>query len=77
MFCDDLAFAVRWDSETGELKGTDWLAPSPQLDFADLVGFAVSPDERHLYVVTSSDGIVTFVRDGIDSGDSGGSSVLP
>ena len=65
VFCDDLAFAARWDSESGELKGTDW-ATSPRPDFADPVGFAVSPDERHLYVVTRSDGIVTFARDGVD-----------
>ncbi|MDE0177693.1 MAG: S8 family serine peptidase [Gammaproteobacteria bacterium] len=66
VFCDGLAFAVRWDSESGELKGTDW-APSPRPDFAAPVGFAVSPDDRHLYVVTRNDGIVTFVRDGVDT----------
>ncbi|MYF49405.1 MAG: S8 family serine peptidase [Gammaproteobacteria bacterium] len=66
VFCRDLAFAVRWDSESGKLKGTDW-APSPRPDFGDLVGFAVSPDDRHLYVVTHNDGIVTFVRDGVDT----------
>ena len=65
VFCDDLAFAARWDSGSGELKGTDWAA-SPRPDFADPVGFAVSPDERHLYVVTRSDGIVIFARDGVD-----------
>ena len=65
VFCDDLAFAARWDSESGELKGPDWTA-SPRPDFADPVGFAVSPDERHLYVATRSDGIVIFVRDGVD-----------
>ncbi len=66
VFCDDLAFAARWDSESGELKGPDWTA-SPRPDFADPVGFAVSPDERHLYVATRSDGIVTFARDGVDA----------
>ena len=65
VFCDGLAFAARWDSESGELKGTDWAA-YPRPDFADPVGFAVSPDERHLYVVTQSDGIFTFARDGDD-----------
>ena len=65
MFCDDLVFAARWDSGSGELKGTDWVT-SPRLDIAEPVGFAVSPDERHLYVVTRSDGILTFARDGVD-----------
>ncbi len=65
VFCDGLAFAARWDSENGELKGTDWTAFA-RPDFADPVGFAVSPDERHLYVVTRSDGIFTFARDGDD-----------
>ena len=65
VFCDGLAFAVRWDSESGELKGTDWLS-YPRPDF-DPVGFAVSPDDRHLYVVTRNDGIVTFIRDGVDA----------
>ncbi len=73
VFCDDLAFAVRWDAGSGELKGTDWIRPLPEPDFADPVGFAVSPDGRHLYVVTWSDGLVTFVRDGVDGNDAGGS----
>ena len=62
VFCDDLAFAARWDSGSGELKGTDW-APFPRPDIAEPAGFAVSPDERHLYVATLRDGIVTFARD--------------
>ncbi len=65
VFCDDLVFAARWDSESGELKGTDW-ATIPDPDIAEPAGFAVSPDARHLYVVTRSDGIVTFARDGVD-----------
>ncbi len=62
VFCDGLTIAARWDSESGELKFTNWAHP----DFADPVGFAVSPDERHLYVVTRSDGIFIFARDGVD-----------
>ena len=65
VFCDGLAFAVRWDAESGELKGTDWVSYR-RPDLFDPVGFAVSPDGRHLYVVTGNDGIVTFVRDEVD-----------
>ena len=73
VFCDDLVFAARWDSGSGELKGTDW-APFPRPDLAEPTGFAVSPEERHLYVATRSDGIVTFARDGVDDATPAGRS---
>ncbi|MCY3813579.1 MAG: hypothetical protein OXH15_17440 [Gammaproteobacteria bacterium] len=68
VFCDRLAFSVRWDSEAGELKSTDWSLPhaSQAVDFDLLEGFAVSPEDRHLYVSTRSDGIAIFARDGGD-----------
>ncbi len=70
-FCPGLAFTVRWDSDTESLEGTDWIAREqsdrfnglPLPDFYAPESFAVSPDDRHVYLSTPSHGIVILARD--------------
>ena len=71
VFCAGLAFSTRWDAEAGRLTGADWISASkhdrfngpPMPDFHAPRGFAVSADDRHLYVSTPNHGIVIFGRD--------------
>ena len=71
-FCPSLAFAVRWNADALRLAGTDWISawqsdrfnsPSiPEFRTAPR-GFAVSPDDRHIYLSTPQHGIVIIGRD--------------
>ena len=83
VFCPGMAFAVRRDAETGQLELTDSLIEGRANRFNDLVpnfgapryrapeGFAVSPDDRYVYLSTPEHGIVIFGR-GSQLGDPDG-----
>ena len=83
VFCPGMAFAVRRDAETGQLELTDSLIEGRANRFNDLVpnfgapryrapeGFAVSPDDRYVYLSTPEHGIVIFGR-GFQPGDPDG-----
>ena len=70
VFCPGLAYAARWDSEASQLAGTDFLSERqsdrfngiPMPDFGAPAGFAVSPDDRYLYLSTPNHGILIFGR---------------
>ena len=74
VFCPGMAFAVRWDSESGQLDLTDSLIEgeadrynvlTPNFGaprFGAPTGFAVSPDDRYVYLSTPQHGIVIFGR---------------
>ena len=82
-FCPSLAFAARWNANTRRLVGTDWISAwqndrfngPPLPDFQVPKGFAVSPDERHLYLSTPHHGIVILGR-GSTSADGGGPDLI-
>ena len=83
VFCPGMAFAVRWDAEAGQLELTDSLvegepdrfnALTPNFgapNFGAPAGFAVSPDDRYVYLSTPQHGIVVLGR-GSPPGDGGG-----
>ena len=70
VFCSGLAFAARRDPSTGEVVGSDVVADwqgdrfngAPPPDFGAPAGFAVSPDDRSVYLSTPDHGIVIFAR---------------
>ncbi|MDE0001829.1 MAG: S8 family serine peptidase [Rhodospirillaceae bacterium] len=70
VICSGLAFTGRLDPSTGEAVGSDVVAHwqgdrfnrAPPPDFSAPAGFAVSPDDRHLYLSTRSHGILIFGR---------------
>ena len=74
VFCPGMAFAVRWDAEAGRLELTDSMIEGEADRFNDLipnfgapsfgapVGFAVSPDDRYVYLSTPHHGIQIFGR---------------
>ena len=70
VICSGLAYAARWDPSSGEAVGSDVVAHwqgdrfngAPPPDFSAPAGFAVSPDDRHLYLSTRSHGILVFGR---------------
>ena len=72
VFCPGLAFAARWDAEADELAGSDFVSerqsdrfnglPIPDFDAPE--GFAVSPDDRYVYLSTPRHGIVIIARGG-------------
>ena len=69
-FCPGLAFTAQWDPDAESLEGTDWIGlgqsdrfnglPLPDFDAPE--SFAVSPDDRHVYLSTPSHGIVILAR---------------
>ena len=72
VFCPGMAFTVRWNAETTELTGADFITPEQvdrfgstlMPDFYGLVDLAVSPDDEYLYVATPNNGILIFARGG-------------
>ena len=70
-FCPSLAFAARWNADTRRLAGTDWISawqadrfnspPFPEFRTAPR-GFAVSPDDRYVYLSTPIHGILILGR---------------
>ena len=72
VFCPGVAFTARWDAAARRLEGSDSITQNdvdrynsaPLPDFAGPVGFAVSPDESHLYLSTKQHGIVIIERGG-------------
>lgn len=70
-FCPSLAFAARWNADTRRLGGTDWISawqadrfnspPLPEFRTAPR-GFAVSPDDRYVYLSTQIHGILILGR---------------
>ena len=69
-FCPGVAFTARWDPDAESLQGTDWIGQGQSdrfngrllPDFDAPEGFAVSPDDRHVYLSTPSHGIVIIAR---------------
>ncbi|MDE2904748.1 MAG: hypothetical protein OXQ28_01550 [Acidobacteriota bacterium] len=82
-FCPGMALAVRWDAEAGVLALTDALVEGEADRFNVLVpnfggphygapaGFAVSPDDRHVYLSTPEHGIVIVGRGSPPGGGDG------
>ncbi|MDE0225066.1 MAG: S8 family serine peptidase [Gammaproteobacteria bacterium] len=74
VFCPGMAFAVRWDVEAGQLELTDSLIEgeadrfnvlTPNFgapNFGAPTGFAVSPDDRYVYLSTPHYGILIIGR---------------
>ncbi|MYD96291.1 MAG: S8 family serine peptidase [Gammaproteobacteria bacterium] len=70
VLCPGVAYTAHWDPEVGELGGTDHLSPVqsdrfngvPIPEFDSPTGFAVSSDDRYVYLATPGDGILTFER---------------
>ena len=83
VFCPGRAFAVRWDAEAGSLDLTDSLVEGEADRFNVLTpnfgapgfgapaGFAVSPDDRHVYLSTPHHGVVIIARGGPPGGGDG------
>ena len=79
VFCPGLVFTVRWDADSGQLELMDRLIDgdvdrfnvlTPSFgspNFSDPTGFAVSPDDRYLYLSTPEHGIVIVGRGGSPS----------
>ncbi len=70
MFCSDLAFAAKFDAANAELSGTDYVLSGipdetgrTMPHYGVPVALAATPDDRHLYLVTSQQGILFFSRD--------------
>ena len=72
LFCKNLAFSVRWQTEADALEPTDLVAPwqpdrfnNPIPDFGHTRHFAASPDGRHAYLSTEEAGLLVFERVGV------------
>ncbi len=84
VFCPGLAYAARWDSEASQLAGMDFLSQRqsdrfngiPMPDFGAPAGFAVSPDDRYVYVSTPNHGILIFGRGAAPDDESTGPDLV-
>ena len=84
VFCPGLAYAARWDSEASQLAGTDFLSERqsdrfngvPMPDFGAPAGFAVSPDDRYVYLSTPNHGILIFGRGAAPDDESTGPDLV-
>ena len=85
IICDQGIVVVEFDSETEQIKMSDFIISTPRKYMPDRFGNDIpsfnpiptlaveeSPDRRHFYVLTESHGILTFERIGIEpSGQDG------
>ncbi len=70
VFCPALAFSVSWMEDDTSLQVTDWIGEwrgdsfngAPLPSFGEPLGFAASPDGRHMYLSTPQHGIVIIAR---------------
>ena len=70
VLCPGLAYTARWDPEARRLTGTDWIGERQGdrfngvavSEYGSPTGFAVSPDDRYVYLSTPGHGILTFGR---------------
>ena len=69
--CSGVVFTFQWDTESGEIRVTDYLTTSqadwydtPLPPFQDAVAAAAGGDGRHVFVVTRQHGILVFRRIG-------------
>ncbi|MDE0001601.1 MAG: hypothetical protein OXQ29_02760, partial [Rhodospirillaceae bacterium] len=78
VLCSGLAITARWNPESGDLVGTDFVTPrtadrfngAPMPEFDELRGVVATADDANLYVSTPAHGILVFSRvGGIDETD--------
>ncbi|MCY3795397.1 MAG: hypothetical protein OXG51_13645, partial [Gammaproteobacteria bacterium] len=73
VICPSLAYAFRWDGETGEVAVADYVGGAAQSDrydnpvpkLGDVAAAAVSADGRWVYLASDRNGILIFRRMGV------------